>query len=145
MTTERELKTFAAAYIECALWCGSGSGDSDDLRDREEDLDEVTRDHMLAECAAFVAEYGPILEAMQEINGAPRDAYASGGNDFWLTRNGHGAGFWDGDWSYEVSPAGSRWEEKMHNAGEVLDKAAGKAGEYSLYVGDDGKVYGAKD
>lgn len=21
------------------------------------------------------------------------------GHDFWLTRNGHGAGFWDGDWS----------------------------------------------
>ena len=20
------------------------------------------------------------------------------GHDFWLTRNGHGAGFWDGDW-----------------------------------------------
>lgn len=21
-------------------------------------------------------------------------------HDFWLTRNGHGAGFWDGDWDY---------------------------------------------
>jgi|TARA_R110000744_G_scaffold366338_1_gene475354 hypothetical protein len=21
------------------------------------------------------------------------------GHDFWLTRNGHGAGFWDGDWN----------------------------------------------
>jgi hypothetical protein len=23
---------------------------------------------------------------------------ARAGHDFWLTRNGHGAGFWDGDW-----------------------------------------------
>jgi len=23
---------------------------------------------------------------------------AQAGHDFWLTRNGHGAGFWDGDW-----------------------------------------------
>ena len=25
------------------------------------------------------------------------------GHDFWLTRNGHGAGFWDGDWDEDFS------------------------------------------
>lgn len=26
------------------------------------------------------------------------------GHDFWLTRNGHGAGFWDGDWKFFSRP-----------------------------------------
>ena len=26
-----------------------------------------------------------------------------GAHDFWLTRNGHGAGFWDGDWPEEFN------------------------------------------
>lgn len=28
----------------------------------------------------------------------PRDRMETAGHDFHLTRNGHGAGFWDGDW-----------------------------------------------
>lgn len=49
------------------------------------------------------------------------------GHDFWLTRNRHGAGFWDGD-----------WEEP---AATILTDAAHRFGECELYVGDDGKVY----
>lgn len=36
--------------------------------------------------------------------------------DFWLTRNGHGAGFWDGDWPV---PAATRLTEASEKAGEV--------------------------
>jgi hypothetical protein len=50
-----------------------------------------------------------------------------GGHDFLLTRNGHGCGFWDGDWPEE--------------AGERLTAAAEKCGEFNLYVGDDGLLY----
>jgi hypothetical protein len=49
------------------------------------------------------------------------------GHDFWLTRNGHGAGFWDGDLSEDV--------------GNALTEAAKKFGECHLYVGDDGQIY----
>ena len=49
------------------------------------------------------------------------------GHDFWLTRNGHGSGFWDGDLPEEV--------------GRVLTEAAEAYEECSPYVGDDGKVY----
>lgn len=48
-------------------------------------------------------------------------------HDFWLTRNGHGAGFWDGD--YEKS------------LGEALTKLSESFGEVDLYVGDDGLLY----
>jgi hypothetical protein len=48
------------------------------------------------------------------------------GHDLWLNRNGHGAGFWDGDYP---------------QAGKELDKIASKMGSKYVYVGDDGKVY----
>ena len=47
------------------------------------------------------------------------------GHDFWLTRNGHGAGFWD------------------RGLGELGDRLTGLAKPYGtvdLYITDDGKV-----
>ena len=58
----------------------------------------------------------------------PVGKYSQAGHDFWLTRNGHGAGFWDGDWP--------------DRTGHRLSEAAKSYGEYHLYVGDDGKIYG---
>lgn len=48
------------------------------------------------------------------------------GYDLWLTCNGHGAGFWDGDWEGECLPKAIKW-------------CQGKNME--TYVGDDGYVY----
>ena len=45
--------------------------------------------------------------------------------DFWLTRNRHGAGFWDGD----------------YENGEVLTDIADSFGEVSTYEGDDLLLY----
>ena len=50
-----------------------------------------------------------------------------GGHDFWLTRNGHGAGFWD------------RSDCLPEDAGERLTDAAEKYGEVDLTV-DDGVI-----
>ena len=47
--------------------------------------------------------------------------------DYILTRNRHGAGFWDGDWASEVS--------------EILTNAAQDQFDFCAYVGDDGKIY----
>jgi len=49
------------------------------------------------------------------------------GHDFWLTRAGHGAGFWDGDWS---EPAATK-----------LTDACKAYSDQSPYVGDDDKIY----
>ena len=48
-------------------------------------------------------------------------------HDFWLTRNHHGAGFWDGDYPEIV--------------GKVLTEISHAFEPVDLYVGDDGKVY----
>ena len=50
-----------------------------------------------------------------------------GGHDLLLTRNHHGAGFWDGDWPKGV--------------GKRLTDAADRLGEVYPYVGDDGLIY----
>jgi hypothetical protein len=50
------------------------------------------------------------------------------GHDFWLTRNGHGAGFWEtGDWTEE--------------AGRILTDASKGFKESHLCIGDDGKIH----
>ncbi len=49
------------------------------------------------------------------------------GHDFWLTRNGHGAGFWD---------------RGLGALGERLSKESKPYGSCDLYVGDDGQIYG---
>jgi len=47
--------------------------------------------------------------------------------DYILTRNHHGAGFWDGDWASEVS--------------KILTDAAHNQSDICAYVGDDNKIY----
>ena len=49
------------------------------------------------------------------------------GHDFCMTQNGHGCGFWDGDWP---EPAATR-----------LTSASESARECNIYTGDDGEIY----
>ncbi|MCU9611740.1 hypothetical protein OEK97_27930, partial [Escherichia coli] len=49
------------------------------------------------------------------------------GHDFWLTHNGHGAGFWDGDWPEPFATQ--------------LTNAANEFNEIDLYVGDDQQIH----
>ena len=49
------------------------------------------------------------------------------GHDFWLSRNGHGVGFWD--------------LTELGEVGNALSRACTKFQNINLYVGDDGKVY----
>ena len=53
-------------------------------------------------------------------------------HDFWLTRNGHGAGFWDGDYKCEDQ-----------DLGDILTAIAQTFAEVNLYIGDDGLIYQA--
>lgn len=104
------------AYIACALW--SSTDDKDvpmDSGDRE--IADETRKQMQDDCEDFIANNWPDLESMDP---------AQAGHDFWLTRNHHGAGFWD---------------RGLGELGNRLTAAAHAAGDADLYVGDDGKVY----
>jgi hypothetical protein len=112
-------KAFINAYIECALWASSDDNDTPlDKNYGIADISSEALETMKADCNAFMdtpayREYGDDAERA--------------GYDFWLTRNGHGAGFWDGDWD--------------DFAGSALTAASKAFGECSLYVGDDGLLY----
>jgi hypothetical protein len=84
-----------------------------------DDVDEATADEMRDECESFARSN------VRDLSGL--DA-AQVGRDFWLTRNRHGAGFWDSG---------------LGDAGQRLTDAAHAYGSCDLYVGDDGKVYGS--
>jgi hypothetical protein len=59
------------------------------------------------DCLAFYSRVGCYLADESEL--------ARAGHDFWLTRNGHGAGFWDGDWP----TYGDLLTKVAHGFGEV--------------------------
>lgn len=93
-----------------------------------------TLEEIVADCAAFskAADRFLTLAAAQGYT----DEQA--GIDFWLTRNGHGAGFRDRDALAGPAPGSS------DSLGEVLTNMVGFGTEFDTvdaYVGDDGLVY----
>lgn len=123
MTSICKTARFTAAYIEAALWSSVGDCDGTVADDHTiEDLAPEARQAMRDDCRRFIADNEGFIR-----EGAHRDNFKQAGHDFWLTRNGHGAGFWDGDWPEET--------------GEALTKASTGFHEVSLYVGDDGRIY----
>jgi hypothetical protein len=129
MSVDRfKLDDFTRAYIECALW--SSSDDNDEPMDANytvEDIDEQTMRSMVHDCAQFQAENGSVIDAAEVLRVSVYSNRGAAGHDFWLTRCGHGAGFWDGDWA---EPAAT-----------ILDGACKAFGNVELYGGDDGQIY----
>jgi hypothetical protein len=61
------------------------------------------------------------LDHARECYGDSRIAY-----DFWLTRQGHGAGFWDGDY---------------RGIGDQLTDITDLSGTVTYVLGEDGKIH----
>lgn len=130
------LQDFTSAYIECALWSSNDEsrddgGDPLDANYSEADLAPETRAKIEADCKAFYDANARIfLSATAPIQALSAQA----GHDFWLTRNGHGAGFGDGDWltaPYDLS----------ESAEAQLEAASEAFGTFDLVVGDDGQIW----
>ncbi len=113
------LTKFEQGFLECALW-SSYDDDVNPLDDRFNILDfsEECLKSLLQDCKNFQEENLLLLAAAGDD--------AQNGHDFWLTRNGHGAGFWD---------------RGYRHIGEELTKACKVYGSVYLYVGDDLKVH----
>jgi hypothetical protein len=107
------------SYIETALW--STTGDDCQPLDRSGlRLSAVAREELNL---AVIGFWQLIAE-----NGLTDHPEVVGGNiehDLWLTRNGHGAGFWDGDYP---------------ETGDRLTAMAEGFGECELYVSDDQEI-----
>ena len=107
-------------YVSCALWSSTDDNDVplDDGRDFA-DLPEVTMAKMRADVTAFVAAN------LADLQRSALDEDQIGHN-FWLTRNGHGTGFWDRD---------------LGAVGDRLSAACDLFPSIDLYVGDDELIY----
>ena len=112
---------FTGGAIDCALW--SGMDDKDQPLDRRflaMDIPPSVREVIRVEVIDFLKGLPPRL---LDVVG---DDLHRAGHDWWLTRNRHGAGFWDGDYP---------------DHGDELTDHAHKSGEASLHVGDGGQLY----
>jgi len=122
-------------YTECAEWADCGPDHETSGKDWSPEL----LAEMETDCARFVAlcdETLPeLLNDLAEL--APDYSDERFGHDFWLTRNGHGAGFWDRK-ELEPVPDGS-----LYSLGDNLTEMAKRMGSCDLYVGDDNLVYAA--
>jgi hypothetical protein len=118
-----KLDKFTLAYIECALWSTNDEsneqgGEPFDANYGIEDIAPEALEKIKADCDKFQADNETLLSELD---------LEQSGHDFWLTRNRHGAGFWDGDYNKAL--------------GDALTDASHKFGEVDLYLGDDGMIY----
>jgi hypothetical protein len=109
-------------YLRCALWssCDENDNHFDDCFEPS-DVAEESRKQSLEEIDDFLAD----LEN-QGIDWQSEMTLEQFGHDFWLTRNGHGAGFWD---------------RGLGELGDKLSDMAKVYGSADPYIGDDEELY----
>lgn len=122
--TTCDLDTFVRQYVETLLWTGHDwdrmFGDNPTPLDENYGADDVSD--------AAMREIREDAESFVDANASDLSGIDPGqaGHDFALTRNHHGAGFWD---------------RGLGEVGDRLTVASHAYGEQDLYVGDDGRLY----
>jgi hypothetical protein len=120
--TNQNFETFYVAYIDCLLWSSSYT----DADDQEHNFDDYSvydigihsEREQRAQCREFYDKWS-------EYYTAQGWDHEQAGHDFALTRNGHGAGFWD------------RGKGK---AGDVLTDACEQYQEVYCEIGESGDI-----
>lgn len=112
-------------YLVCALWSSTDNSreDGGDPLDDNYGIDDIAPESIAEareEIEGFIRDYGTMIQqaGMSE---------ESLGHDIWLTRNHHGAGFWDRGYPDRI--------------GTALTEAADALGGADPYISDDGKVF----
>lgn len=129
---EKDRADFLRGYLVCALWSSNDNStpEGGEPVDDNYGVDDILPEHVEAcrkDCEDFIdANAGDLKEYVEKIGDHPDlVAWARAGGDFWLTRNGHGAGFWD---------------RGLGALGDRLSRAAKTYGEKYVTVDGD-KVY----
>jgi len=112
------------SYIGTAIWSsadnGSGVTDEHTIADFDEELLNAMR-------GMHDVFYQAFFGLVELDDGFYHNRDVSFGHNMWMTQNGHGAGFWDGDYVN----------------GDKLTEACGAfLRPFELYVGDDYRIYG---
>lgn len=113
-----DLSEALQGYVECALWSTTDSAET--TLDDNYDASDIQADTMKV-------MQGDVADFLGAIEQRDLNAYLETfsmealGHDFWLTRNGHGAGFWD---------------RGLGETGQRLTAMSKPYGEFNLYVDD---------
>lgn len=99
------LDDFTRGYIEALCWteCNSDSDGLDGFGFAEMTPETVAE--IVADCSAFQRDHAELLALAYARPGYDE---SRAGHDFWLTRNGHGVGYWD---RKELESLDERWAE----------------------------------
>lgn len=131
-----DVEEFVHGYVEAILFAENDEsndtgGDPLNQNYHADDFSEEAQARIDADCRHFLHKAAPWI-TMDNYKGAMTGSLAAhAGHDFWLTRVGHGAGFWDGD-----------WKSDEHSIGDgPLTARAKECGHVDVYVGDDGKLH----
>lgn len=109
---------FLDGYVAAMRWVGIMSYDDDDTdKHADKPLAKTAQIAIFQDCHDFYMSNFELLES------AGIDDYERHGHDFYLTRCGHGTGFWDRGYPDAI--------------GTKLTEAAKSYGDATLYVGDD--------
>jgi hypothetical protein len=111
------LDEFTRAYLSAALWA---SDDGEQPLDKHYGLVDIALPMLqqaIAECDAFQSAHSALIQT----------DLTTAGYDFFLTRNHHGSGYWDGAYS--------------ENDGNALTIACRLYPSIDLYVGEDGEIH----
>jgi len=120
MQRNYNIKNIIDDYFTAALWTEENRLE-DELKDNDftiYDFSEEDKDKVKEEIEWFIDKAGDSINVMTD------DQL---GHDLWLTRNGHGAGFFNRNYPVHV-------EDMLNKLSEVLGHA-------DIYVGDDDKIY----
>ena len=127
------MESLIDAYIETLLWSSTDcEGESLD-KYYISDISQTDRDIIKADIIKFEQLVdNSILESFENITELTDNDYNHIMHDFVLTRNRHGAGFWDGDYNVTIGNI---------NIGDELTKISGLFNEVFIEIGDDDKLY----
>ena len=118
--TEQEFTYAVDGMLTAALWSSTDeNGEPLDANYAAYNIAPATITALVADIVAFIGANSDDIAASGMVA-------EQVGHDFWLTRNHHGAGFWD---------------RGLGEVGERLTAATRPYGEVDLYVGDDGLIY----
>ena len=123
LCNDADLLAMVDSYLETALWSSTDEsneqgGDPLDDNHYTDDISDESFVSAIGDCESFLDCQADLLSDVE-----PETA----GHNFWLSRNGHGAGFFDSGAEHA----------------DALQDATKPYGSVDLYVGDDGKVYGS--
>lgn len=101
-------------YLEAALWTEEDEVGPASIHI---DISDDAKIDAYQDVKKFMSQAGDLIDTLEP---------SQVGHDLWLTRNGHGAGFWD---------------RGLGEVGDKLSDIARSMGSKHLYRGDDGQIH----